>query len=243
MSSLGWHAGFPLPLGGDLSPSEKAFSFLLSALGQSSVAVVDGGIEMLRLECIAIGMSCIAEFDERAVLQAFPNLAIDSIPVFERLLGISPAPGALEQERREEITRKFVELISSEIPNLTTRLQEIDQRLSVLNVPWEESIVVEPGRAFQGYRFNDDDTDETFDFNLGPDGVRSWTEFPMYSSHDTLIVLFDLGSGVAPTRDDRKTIEIVKSLLADALPSFNNFQIITEIGFIAGTSLTGYAGV
>lgn len=244
MSTLGWQASLPLVLGSDLSPPEKAFRFLSKTLGEGATPIDQSGIEQLRQECIAIGLSCIAEFDERAALQYFPNLAIDAIPWFEKLLNIAPSPNENEQQRREEITRKFVELISSEIPTLQTRLTEIDPRLSVLNISWNESVVVEPGRAFQPYRANNSDTDDTFDFNLAADGSQTWTDFPMYSSQDTVIVLFDLGaSGVRPSKVDRKTIALVSSILSDALPSFNDFQVITELGFVAGSSLTGFAGV
>lgn len=242
MSSLGWHSVLPLDLGGDPSPAERAFNYLRRAIGEGASPVDATGIEQLRQECIAIGLSCIAEFDERATLQYFPNLAIDAIPWFEELLKIAPPPNALIQERREEITRKFVELVSSEIPNLQTRLTELDPRLVVQNIPWEKAITVQPGRAFQKYRFNLSDTDDTEDFNLGPTGSRTWTEFPMFSSHEVVVILYDLGSGVAPGRTERKIISQVRELLTDALPSFEDFQIITEVGFIAGVSLTGYGG-
>lgn len=238
MSGLGWQAALPLEMGGGDGLVESTYKALRSSLGVGGYAQNENGIDGLELACEAIGLAAVAAFDERAALQAFPNCATDAIPSYEDILGIAPPPGATEEQRRETITTQWTRQISAVIPTLNETLQQIDLRLSVVDVVWANSKVTVPGRAFEPFVPGPGEA-----FDLGPIGAQTWSNWPMYSSRDEVSVLFDIGVGVVPGPPELATLATVKSILDDVLPSWTRPYIVTSLGFVTAQSLTGYTGV
>lgn len=238
MSNLGGSATFPLELGGDDSSVEKAYGFFRGALGEGGSAGDDSGIDGLRNASIALGLAAISAFDERAALQAFPHLAIDALPSFEQTLGIVPPADATEHGRREVVAQRWTEVRSSEIPTLVEMLQRIDPRFVVHDTVWSASTTVQTGRAFEAYTPAPGE-----DFALGTAGTRSFSEWPNYSDRDVTVALLDIGAGIAPGRSELAAIRAAQELLDDALPAWDLGYVITELGFVTNSSLTGYAGV
>lgn len=227
----------PLELGGDDSSVDALYKFLRSALGDGGTSESEQSIDGLRLSAIALGMAAANAFDERAAMQAFPSLAIDATPAYEEILGIVPGVNETDHERRQETGRRWTTVQSSELPTLTAELKEIDPRFSVLDTSWSKSKTSEEARAFEAYQPGADV------FRLGPDGIQTWASYPNYSDRDLVFALFDIGAGVLPGPPELSAIRRALDLLDDALPAWNEGDVITEFGFFTASSLTGYAGV
>jgi hypothetical protein len=233
MGGFGWHNPYPLEYGGGPTDIESVYTALLNAVGaypgggaaEDEENTIDGAWRQAR----ALGLGILGTFAERAAMQVFPDIATDHLEVYEELLGI--VPGGTEQERREAVATKFVELLGAAIPDIRTYLQALDGRLDVVDVPVDTATITWMGKAFEPHSGTPD---------YGP---AKATEWPAYSDFDRLIVLLDNG-GVAPSVADQRLIETVKVYLNNVLPAWMTFSILTSItGFLLDQSpldVTGF---
>jgi len=101
---FGWHNPWPFEWGGGPTPDEAIYHAWRDALG-SLPAKDDTGIDGLWRQCRSSAIASVATFCERAVLQAFPHVATDHLPLWEDYLGVLPA--GTEEERRADVVEAY----------------------------------------------------------------------------------------------------------------------------------------
>jgi hypothetical protein len=226
MGAFGWHNPFPLEFGGGETAVERIYYALRAAVGKGGSADDDEGtIDGLWRQCKARAIASVATSGERSVLQAFPNKATDLLPYYEGLFRLTNDPAASDQERREAAAELYALQIASALPDIELALQEIDPRFSLVTTSPDQSDSTLFGRCF-----------EDFAATLPFGGGRKSTSFPNYSTEFVLYVLLDLGDGIVPSTAERRLMERARKLLHDALPAFNDLQIVTHRGFTLDVS-------
>lgn len=216
-------AGNPLPfqVGGGPTDTEQAYGVIRRAVGEGGSASDDSGIEGLWRHSRAKGLEAASSAERRALLQAFPHLATDLLPYYERLLQIVPPTGATEAERTRVVAERYYERAVSATPDVEAELKRIDPRLRILEIPQNHAIVAQLGRAFEGRR----PEEEGPDFNLMTG--RKHVLYPMFSTELIVRVRFDLGYSGPPTLADEKVILRARSMLRRVLSSDVSFSIST----------------
>jgi len=227
MPGIGPSNPFPFQVGGGQSESDAIYRALRSAVGKGGSAEDDvGTIDGVWRRARARGISQVSRTGERAALQAFPDIAIDLLPYYEDLFGLTPDPDETIESRQQAASAAYTERVRASGPDLDADLLAIDSRLSVVALAFEESETTQHGRAFE-------DLASSEPFN----GGRKSTLFPNFSTEFVVTVLFDIGDGVAPTIAERLTLETVKRHLSKTLPAWVTFQIVTSIGFTLDVDL------
>lgn len=234
MGGYGWDNPWPLEWGGGRTLVEKHYDFLRKAPGRGGVAVdEEESIDALWRQAKANAMAALEAFSERALSEAFPNRATSLLPYYEWLCGIPVPQGANNEERRAEASRRYTFEVPASVPALSDELTAIDPRLSILDIPWDQVETTYEGRAFEDFA-----SAEPYG------GGRKSTITPNYSTSFDVVVLFDLSAtGGVPTPDDARIIDRVKDYLADVLPSWVEFRVISSVGFILDSSpmdITGF---
>lgn len=219
----------PFRIGGGPTPSSKAYRVLRQAVGKGGSAADDRGIEGLWRRSEAKGAAAATSATRRALLQAFPHLATDLLPYYERRLGIVPPTGATEAERRAAIVPLWTRQPIKSWSELEAQLQQIDARFSLLNRPFSEASITQPGRAFRPHATS---LEPDFGLNAGH------TVVPMYSSHEVIRVRFSPGYSGALNAIDRRLVERARLLLREAVPSWEHFEISTG-PWLLGTTPIG----
>jgi hypothetical protein len=226
MGGAGGFNAFPLHFGGDPTPTEDVYRALRSNVGKGGSNPEPIGenfpvsiVELWRL-CRARGIAAAASTDERAALQAFPHLATDLIPYYERLLLPDIDAGASEEERRSRVKTRWTEEAGGDTDSLTTRLQGLDSRFSLYAIDHAKTTTTIRGRAFE-------DLTASEPFN----GGRKSTAFPNYSTDMRVTAVLDTGGGdLAPF--DRRVMEDARQLLSSSLSAWVFFQVVVgEDGF------------
>lgn len=189
---------------------------------EDELGSIDGLIRRTRARAIA----AVAAMSERSALQAFPNHATDLLPYYERLLGLTDDPDLTLEERQAAAAALYALQQASDVPSLRTALAAIDARFDVLATSWETAVTTRAGRAFQALA-----GDEPFG------GGRESTAFPNYSTASYVTALLDLGDGVEPNDDERRSIKLARRLLHDVIPATADLQIVTHHGFTLDVSL------
>ncbi len=231
MPGFGWHNPMPMTFGGGATDTERTYAALRSSAGRGGSAADDSGIEGLRRKVIARAIAGVTSSSERAALQAFPHLATDLLPYYERIYGLADDPDLSEAERREAAAQLYTLQLAASLPEIATSLQAIDSRFSIVSIEDSLSIITVEGRAFEDY-----EATEPFG------GGRQSTTLPNYSTRVDVIVLLELGDGVMPGIAELRVMQRAARLLHDVLPTNANYHIITHLGFAAGVSLLGFNG-
>ncbi len=233
MAEIGPRNPIPTRVGGGPSETEKAFGIISRAMGKGGTARRDDGIDGLWRSSRAKGLAAATSAYRRAIYNAFPHLATDFLPSYERALGLAPAPDATDVQRRAAVWAAWVTQASAVVPELEARLQAIDSRFSVVTVSHDYQATTLHGRAFGPH----DPGGES-----PPFGGIGYSIAPNYSTDFTQRVLFDVGYLGALLPSDARKFEEAKALLRKLLPSWVNFTIVTSIGFLCSVSpltLTG----
>jgi hypothetical protein len=219
---------YPFEYGGGLSETEQTYQALRSAMGKGrGVPPPEGGIldDWLWSKAEAIGP--IDGLAESAIAQYFPHAASVTLPVWERLLGLDQ--GEDEQTRRDNATSEYTRKLAADWPTLLEELEAIDPAFSLETVDNQKSI------------------DSYFGKTLAPRGgvpsygLQPGSQWPGYSDHFVLHVLYTLGGGqsVIPPLEQARA----ERLLNEVLPAWGDFAIYTggavfEMdGGLDGTSL------
>jgi hypothetical protein len=232
MPGFGWHNPFPMTFGGGPTEIERTYAALRSAAGKGGSAADETGIDALRRRVIARGIGRVRAGGKRTALQAFPNLATDLLPYYERLVQLTDDPDLTEDERRMAAAQLYTLQLAMAMPELQAALQQIDPRFSILSKPDSLSVTTMMGRAFEDYAGT-----EPFG------GGRESSTLPAYSTRSIVIVLYDIGDGVRPGTAERRAMDQARRLLHDVLPAHEDFRIITHRGFTLGVSLLGYTAL
>jgi hypothetical protein len=219
MGGTGWSNPFPLELGGGPTVIEATYRMLTNAVGKGGTAPDDDTIVALWWQSLAKGIGCVATFDERAALQAFPDKATDLLPYYERLLLTDRDPAASEEERRIVAAARWTASAAFLVSEIEQDLQLIDSRFEVVLTTDDEATVTVFGRNFE-----DIAGAEPFG------GGRKATLLPNYSTYFVLTALIDLG-GAAPSAAEKRSILTALRHLSVVLPAWMAFQVVTGIGF------------
>ncbi len=229
MAGLGEQNPLPFKVGGGPSVSEQACDALKQAVGEGGSAA-EGTIEADWRRARGRGLrACMAV--ERSIMQAFPDVVSDFIPVYEEILGITANVGLSDEQRRAQIVDRWVRAIDATAPKLEEQLQAIDPLLEIIFPDRDTLRTTIPGRAFEDYLPGNPAA-------CGPafGGGHKVTSYPNYSQDFVCIVRYHVPSGQL-TAENKRTIERVNALLNEALPAWVDFWVITSIGFILDESL------
>ena len=232
MARIGPLNPIPTRVGGGPSETEKAYGIITRAMGSGGVARNDDGIDGLWRRSRAKGLAVATSAYRRAIYNAFPHLATDMLPSYERALELTPAPDANEQQRRVAVWQAWIAQAGATVPRLSDELQGIDSRMNVLEVSHDYQATTVHGRAFGPHDAGAE----------GPFGGLGFTIAPNYSTDFTQRALFAVGYAGLQASDARK-LEQGKAVLRKLLPSWVDFSIVTSTGFLTGTSPLGLTGV
>lgn len=227
MAEIGPLNPIPTEVGGGASETEKAYGIISRAMGTGGIAQNEEGIDGLWRRSRAKGLAAATSAYRRAVYNAFPHLATDLLPSYERTLGLTAAPGATEQQRREAVWDAYVTQASAVVPELSRRLEAIDARFALVEVAHDYQVTTIHGRAFGAH----DVADEVPAF-----GGPGYSIAPNYSTDFTQKVNFAVGYGGALLPSDGRKYESAKSALRALLPSWVDFSICTSTGFYLNQS-------
>jgi len=210
---FGWHNPWPLELGGGETLDERTYEALKRAVGEGGYAKNEDGIEGLWRAVRTEALACFHSMAERAILQAFPNVATDHIPVYEELFRITPRGGAPDEERRIAIAAAYTRRIASDHPSLLVAMQSLDPRFLLPDIPRATSVVVELGKAFEP-------------LTGGPffGGGRTSTAFPNYASEYIIPVVLDLTATPEPTAVEQIVVVNAKRFLNEVLSSWITYE-------------------
>jgi hypothetical protein len=217
---------FPHELGGGSTLDESIYRALREAVGVGGSADDDAGAEGGWRWCRARMVASAETAFERAILQAFPGSATDHIPVFERLLGISPPAASTDEARRNTIETQLVGRVTANLVGLRRQVREIDPRLQIQIVPFERSDIVYYGRAFLEH------VPGAIEYGDGPFSPPSnATQFPAYTTALRLVLLLDQG-GTPPTDSEETIMQRAARVLRAALPTPVDFSLSVSDGFL-----------
>jgi hypothetical protein len=222
----------PIQLGGGPSRSEAAFQMLRDAVGVNGSSSDENEIETLWRLAKADGLASLEAVQERAVNQASPYTASDTIPLYEQILGITPDEGSSDEQRRRVIIPDYAGVPEAWFEALQASLQRIDAEFTVRVRPWENCSTTMIGRWYEPSPSSIFDHD-TYDSGA----IRKGTSWPSYSDVNAIIIELPLADGVAPSAAQRKKIERAKSVAADICPAWTEFHVIHTVGFTLDTSL------
>lgn len=208
-------------VGGGPSDVEAIWQALRDAVGKGGAAAEDT-IEDLWRQARARAIAFSSASMERAALQVFPNLATDWIEYYESLLGVVPPVGATEQDRRDEIARRFARELRADGQNLLTALQEIEPTSELLAVDPDKTTVAQFGVAFNARPYT------------APFGTDNASNYPAYSTDMIVTVRITLEVGV--TQIPVLTYQRQEETLNELLPAWVDFAV-TQVG---STGTTGF---
>lgn len=228
----------PFQVGGDPSRLEANYYAFRKMVGTNGYSADEDSIEAEWRKCRAIALTALSTFDERAANQAFPQVATDHIPLFETQLGIQSDPTASDEDRRRAIVPDYTGLPEAWWSAVESQVQAITPLATLFARPIHNATVTMPGRAFEQYAFTTDASKMRFD----PSGQRTLTEYPMVSDLERVNVLFDIGNGIAPTREQLRQVAAIEATLNDVLPAWVDHTVVHAIGFVLDTSLLDATG-
>lgn len=200
---------------------EKAYRVLRSAEGKGGSASSEDGIDGLWRRSIALGLACATSAYRRAICNSNPRTATDTIPYYERCLGVIPPVEASETERREVVVAEWPAKASAIQRDIREQLKRIDSRFDIIQPNDSYSHVSHDGEVF---------------------GTWGISGMALFTTRYTLRVRFNVGH-TPLTNTERTQLEQAKRKLRDTLPPFWGFTITTSTGFLCGVSPLGTTGV
>lgn len=217
MAGAGWSNPFPVVFGGAPTSTERVYDALRGAVGIGGAARDEDSLEAIWRQCKARAIAAGLSFDERAALQAFPHLATDALPYYERsLLDRQRDPEDTDQDRRVRLAAKWTDERGGSHSDILAGLTAIDSRFSVLSVSDADTTTTVLGRAYE-------DLAGTEPFG----GGRKATLFPNYSTHFVLTAVLALGGGsLGPA--ERRLIAEAQDFLADNLTAWDGIQVAVD---------------
>lgn len=223
----------PTRCGGGPTPSAKAYGQLRRAVGEGGSASDDTGLDGLWRRSRAKGLAAATSAKRRAILQAFPHLATDAVPFYERATGHVAAPDESETARREAATSLWTAQLEVDLPSLGDDLAAIDSRLTLMAATYAAETISHFGRVFGPL-------DPSLEPTFGATPAHSIA--PNFATTFVVRVKFTVGYAGPLTLADARIYERCKARLRDVLPSWVTFSVVTSVGFILNESpldLTG----
>jgi len=219
-----------MQVGGSPTRFEKSYAALQRMVGRNGFSTDDDEIESLWRQAKADAMAALETFDERAALQASPALATDHIPLYEEQLGIESDPNRPDQQRRDIIVPDYTGVPEAWTSGLVQALQKFDNIANVRTRLWENSGACQIGRWYEPF-----DPTSSNDYETG--GDRKGTSYPNVSDMHTVIVEYDIGNGVAPSRDQLRKSQQMRAHLNEVCPAWVDHHLVYAVGFILDQSL------
>lgn len=219
---------FPFRHGGGPTPASRIYRQLRLAVGRGGSADTEDGIDGLWRRSRAKGLAALESVQSRATLAFFPHLVTDMIPVYERRLGIVPAPDETLVERRKAVVDLWRARLRADTPSLAAKLEAIDPRISLLEPSTSTTSVA--GSAFES---SDNE----------PFGGDGYSLSPNFSTDFRVHVLFDVGYDGPPLPSDAALLERIKTVLLSVLPGWVDWQIMTSTGFLLDQSSLDLTGL
>ena len=211
-----------MQVGGSPSRFESTHTALQRIVGRNGYSTDEDEIEALWRMAKADALTALGTFDERAAMQASPETATDFISAYEEILGIDVDTERSDQQRRNVIVPDYTGVPEAWTSGLNEAIARIEPTASILHRPWDNSGTTQIGRWYEPMNGSD---------SYDEGNVRIATEWPNVSDMNTVIVKYELGAGVVPSREQlRKTIQI-QNHLNDVIPSWIDFHIIYSVGF------------
>jgi hypothetical protein len=231
--SLGALSPCPFRVGGGPSPTERAYRTMRRAVGKGGSAENDLGIDGLWRRSRAAGVAAATSSSERALLQAWPHLATDALDYYARATGLVQGADETEAAFRDRVWVAWTTQLQVDCPTLAHELQRVDPR-AVL-VEQTMSVTTQHGRAIAPLW----PAGETPAWGLPTDA----SEWPNYATSLIAYVRLALGYAGAPSIGDQRILERLRELLSGSLPSWVDFQVLTETSFLVDSSPVGTSGV
>ena len=233
MPGAGWQNPFPLQFGGGATATESLHLMLRGAVGKGGASIDDESLEAIWRQCKARVIAASGTFDERAALQAFPDLATDLLPYYERTLADRRRSASETDEvRRARLAARWTDEIGGNDAALEAALQTIDSRFTVVPAVESDATTTIWGRWFE-------DLAGTEPFN----GGRSATLFPNYSTEFVLTALLTL-SGGGIDLDAQRAIAEAQDFLADNLAAWIGIQVAVDVaGFHLDVDVLDYTAL
>lgn len=231
----------PFRIGGGPTPTQRAYRTLRQAVGKGGSASNELGIEALWRRSEAKGLAAASSHTRRALLQAWPFLATDLLPYYERILGIVPATGATEAARRDVVVPLWAKRVNNVTPTLVEELAAIDSRLTLFEAPHDQAGTAQFGRSFAPL----EPGLESPAFGI----ARGHCVAPEYSTDAIVRVRFAVLHTGPLTAAELVVVERVKSILRGFLPSTTDYEIAVDDGLGApglwhlGSTPLGFGGL
>jgi hypothetical protein len=196
-------------------------------VGRNGYSTDDDEIEALWRQAKADALAALGTFDERAAMQASPETATDYISVYEEILGITIDTEQSDQQRRDVIVPDYTGIPESWTSGIDRAIKLIDTLASVLHRPWINSGSCQIGRWYEPF-----DGTDTYDAL----GFRAATSWPNVSDMHSVIVLYDIGSGAVPNREQQRKALQIQDHLNEVCPAWVDFHIVYSTGFVLDLS-------
>jgi hypothetical protein len=223
----------PLRIGGGPDEVDVAYRVLRASQGIGGSAPDDSGIDGLWRRARAFGLASGESANVRAFNNFFPFCATDTIPYYERHLGLVASPGATLADRRDEVMRLWPAKASARRADIESELQRIDSRFVVLSVSDHFKSTSMPGRCLAP---NAGSGEPTY-------GARHCSPLARPSSRSTFRIRLATGTSSVLTARDRAVMRTAKIRLRRILPSWCDYTVTTTSTFTLNHSLLGTTGL
>lgn len=213
-------SGVPTEIGGGPTRDEAAHMALHTTEG--TLAGPPDGLEDAWRRIRAKALVGAAVSVELACMQALPAFSTAHIPVYEKLLRITPGPTDTEEDRRQRINAVWTAQTEANIPALSFALRTINSRLSAGVVPPQYVSTTRPGQYYR------------------PIGATSFNH-PRRQNHSNAYILLvkyvpELGETTIPDEVRIKAVDF----LSKALPAHMDWVMyVGEPGFFLDGGLDG----
>jgi hypothetical protein len=223
----------PLRIGGGPGEVEVAYRVLRASQGIGGSAPDDSGIDGLWRRARAFGLASAESANVRAFNNFFPFCATDTIPYYERHLGLVASPGETLADRSDEVMRLWPAKASARRADIESELQRIDSRFVVLSVSDHFKSTSIPGRCLAA---NSGSGEPTY-------GARHCSLLARPSSRSTIRVRLEIGSYRSLTLREKAAVRSAKLRLRRLLPSWCDSTVTTASTLTLGSSILGITGL
>lgn len=215
----GWAYPYPESYGGAPSDIELIWLAMRAMVGGDiGVGPVDGFEDSARQQDAIVMAQC-ERAVERAFFSAFPRIAEDALPLWQKLLG---AQAMDELDLRELLNEAWKAPNGATSPNLEEALQVLSPQLSIVVEPDSASTV--PGKIWAPLD------------NVPDYGPRPAATLPAWTSSDVLRVVYTLDDDAGEVAIPEAVERDVSRLLQRRLPANQTWTLTTY-------SASGSAGV
>lgn len=216
---MDWTNPLPFALGGGPTDIENVWRSLRAMVDAERGAGPEEGILDLARQQKATAIVGADQAIERAVLQAWPGLSTDALPIWEALYQVAGASD--DTELRELLAVAWLNAKGASTPSLAEDLAAISAQLAIEIEDEDETIVTVPGKYLAP-------VDDVPPYGLAsPVGLVS-ALFPNFASRDVLRVVYALDSVAGEIEIPDEVSRDVAALLNRRLPSWQTWTLVQQ---------------